>query len=153
MLCGHKYTSIPTISHKRRSGRHPEEYSTERYFLKGICPRDHLNVSIHNTVADVTKINNPRSTRLLSTLMLAWEAHERKDEPEMADVLKNLVVPQKIAHKRPRRHKHDSIEPSSRKSQQRGGNKSNIPLNSVRDCRCLPCTCYTRNTSLNAMLF
>ena len=60
--------------------------------------------------------------------MLAWEAHEREDKPEMADVLKNLVVPQKLAHKRPRRHKHDSIEPSSRKSQQRGGNKSNIPL-------------------------
>jgi len=30
--------------------------------------------------------------------MLAWEAHEREDEPEMADVLKNLVVPQKLAH-------------------------------------------------------
>ena len=41
---------------------------------------------------------------------------------------KNLVVPQKLAHIRPRRHKHGSIEPSSRKSQQRGGNKSNIPL-------------------------
>ena len=60
--------------------------------------------------------------------MLAWEAHEREDEPEMADVLKNLVVPQKLAHIRPRRHKHDSSEPSSRKSQQGGGNKSNIPL-------------------------
>ena len=44
----------------------------------------------------------------------------------MADVLKNLVVPQKLAHKRPRRHKHDSIEPSSCKSQQGGGNKSQI---------------------------
>ena len=33
----------------------------------------------------------------------------------MADVLKNLVVPQKLAHIRPRRHKHDSSEPSSRK--------------------------------------
>mgnify|MGYP000276776766 CR=1 FL=1 len=41
----------------------------------------------------------------------------------MADVLKNWVVPQKLAHIRPRRHKHDSSEPSSRKSQQRGGNK------------------------------
>ena len=44
----------------------------------------------------------------------------------MADVLKNLVVPQKLAHIRPRRHKHGSIEPSSRKSQQGGGNKSQI---------------------------
>ncbi len=44
----------------------------------------------------------------------------------MADVLKNLVVPQKLAHIRPRRYKHDSIEPSSRKSQQGGGNKSQI---------------------------
>jgi hypothetical protein len=44
----------------------------------------------------------------------------------MADVLKNLVVPQKLAQIRPRRHKLDSIEPSSRKSQQGGGNKSQI---------------------------
>ncbi len=42
----------------------------------------------------------------------------------MADVLKNLVVPQKLAQIGPRRYKHDSIEPSSRKSQQGGGNKS-----------------------------
>jgi hypothetical protein len=38
-----------------------------------------------------------KSARLLSTIMLAWDVHERKDEPEMADVLKNLVVPQKLA--------------------------------------------------------
>jgi hypothetical protein len=44
----------------------------------------------------------------------------------MADVLKKLVVPQKLAHIRPRRYKHDSIESSSRKSQQGGGNKSQI---------------------------
>ncbi len=28
--------------------------------LKGICPRDNLYVRIHNTVADATKINNPK---------------------------------------------------------------------------------------------
>ncbi len=44
----------------------------------------------------------------------------------MADVLKNLVVPQKLAHIRPRRHTHDSIESSIRKSQQGGVNKSQI---------------------------
>ncbi len=44
----------------------------------------------------------------------------------MADVLNNVVVPQKRAHIRPRRHKHDSFEPSSRKSQQGGGNKFQI---------------------------
>jgi hypothetical protein len=44
----------------------------------------------------------------------------------MADVLKNLIVPQKLEHMRPRRYKHDSIEPSSRNSQQGGGNKSQI---------------------------
>ncbi len=44
----------------------------------------------------------------------------------MADVLKNLVVPQKLAHIRPRQHKHDSSEPSSHTSQQEGGNKSQI---------------------------
>ncbi len=45
----------------------------------------------------------------------------------MANVLiKKLVVPQKLAHIRPRRHKHDSSEPSSHESQQGGGNKSQI---------------------------
>ena len=31
--------------------------------------------------------------------MLAWDAHEREGKPEIADVLKNLVVPQKLAQK------------------------------------------------------
>ncbi len=31
--------------------------------------------------------------------MLAWDIHEREDEPEMADVLKNLAVLQKLAQK------------------------------------------------------
>jgi hypothetical protein len=44
----------------------------------------------------------------------------------MADVLKNLVVPQKASTRRPRRCKHDSIKASIRKSQQGGGNKSQI---------------------------
>jgi hypothetical protein len=28
--------------------------------LNGICPRDHLYVRIHNTVADATMFNNPK---------------------------------------------------------------------------------------------
>ncbi len=44
----------------------------------------------------------------------------------MANVLKELVVPQKLTEIRPRRYKHDSIESSIRKSQQRGGNKPQI---------------------------
>ncbi len=31
--------------------------------------------------------------------MLAWDVHEREDKPEMADVLKNLVMLQKLAQK------------------------------------------------------
>ncbi len=58
--------------------------------------------------------------------MLAWDFHEREDKPEMANVLKNLVVPQKLAQIRPRRYKHDSIESSIHKSQQGGGNKPQI---------------------------
>ena len=38
----------------------------------------------------------------------------------MADVLKNFVVLQKAARKRPRRYKHDLDESSIHKSQQRG---------------------------------
>ena len=29
--------------------------------------------------------------------MHAWDIHEREDKPEMADVLKKLVMPQKLA--------------------------------------------------------
>jgi hypothetical protein len=58
--------------------------------------------------------------------MLAWDIHDREDEPEMANVLKNWVLPQKLAQIRPRQYKHDSIESSIRKSQQGGGNKSQI---------------------------
>ncbi len=46
--------------------------------------------------------------------------HEREGEPEMADVLKDLVVPQKAAQKRPKRYKHDSDESSICKSQKAG---------------------------------
>ncbi len=51
----------------------------------------------------------------------------------MANVLKNLVVPQKLAHIRPRRYKHGSIEPSICKSQQGGGNKSQIYPSTVKE--------------------
>jgi hypothetical protein len=51
----------------------------------------------------------------------------------MADVLRNLVVPQKLAQKKPRRYKHDSIESNIRKSQQGGGNKPNIYPSTVKE--------------------
>jgi hypothetical protein len=35
----------------------------------------------------------------MNTIMLALDVHEREDEPEMADVLKDLVMPQKLAQK------------------------------------------------------
>ncbi len=50
----------------------------------------------------------------------------------MADVLKKMVVPQKLAQIRPRQYKHDSIELSIRKSQQGGGNKPQIYLLTVK---------------------
>ena len=31
--------------------------------------------------------------------MLAWDVHEREGKPKMANVPKNLVVPQKLAQK------------------------------------------------------
>jgi hypothetical protein len=109
MCCGDTNICLYQPNLKRDDRADTQQSTTLDNTLKGICPWDHLFVWIHNTVADATKVNNPKSTRLLSTLMLAWEVHEREDEPEMADVLKNLVVPQKLAHIRPRRYKHDSI--------------------------------------------
>ena len=44
----------------------------------------------------------------------------------MANVLKSLIVPQKLAQRRPRQYKHDSIELNICKAQQGGGNKSQI---------------------------
>ncbi len=35
----------------------------------------------------------------MSTIMLAWNVHEREGKPEMANVLKNLVVLQKLAQR------------------------------------------------------
>ena len=118
MLWGHKYTSMPTISH--REGRADTQQSTLHWRILSCGYITQLHMRLRLIIQ--------KSTRPLSTIMLAWEAHEREDEPEMADVLNNLVMSQKLAHIRPRRHKHDSSEPSSRKSQQGGGNKSNIPL-------------------------
>ncbi len=38
----------------------------------------------------------------MSTIMHALDVHEKEDKPEMANVLKNMVLPQKAAQKRPR---------------------------------------------------
>jgi hypothetical protein len=127
MLWGHKYMSIPTKSHKRRPGRHPTEYSTLENTLIGICPRDHLHVRIYNTVADATKINNPKVDSTIeynhACMRCPWKRRQTRDGQWTQN---NLVVPQKLAQIRPRQYKHDSIESSIHKSQQGGGNKSQI---------------------------
>ncbi len=67
----------------------------------------------------------------------------------MANVLKKrLVLPQKLAHIRPRRHKHDSSEPSSRKSQQGGGNKSHTYPSTVKETA----DAYNAHATLEALL-
>ncbi len=66
----------------------------------------------------------------------------------MANVLKNLVVPQKLAHIRPRQYKLDSIEPSSRKSQQGGGNNSQIYPLTVKETA----DAYHAHTTLKTLL-
>ncbi len=44
-----------------RDGRADTQQSTPLdNTLKGKCPRDHLYVRIHNTVADATMFNNPK---------------------------------------------------------------------------------------------
>ena len=110
--------------------------------LQGTCPRDHLYVRIHNTDAHATLVNNPKVNLTNEYNHTCMRVHEREGKPEMADKLKDLVVSQKAAQKRPRGYKHDSDESNIHKSQQGGGNISlNIPLNSERDCRNLQCTC------------
>ncbi len=52
---------------------------------------------MHNTVADATKVNNPQVNLTIEYTHACMWVHEREGEPEMADVLKNLVVPQKLA--------------------------------------------------------
>ncbi len=66
----------------------------------------------------------------------------------MANVLKYLVVPQKPAQKRPRRYKHDSIESGIRKSQQGGGNKSQIYPLTVKEI----VDAYSAHTKLETLL-
>jgi hypothetical protein len=126
MLWGHKYTSIPTKSHKRWSGRHPTEYSTVENTLIGICPRDHLYVRIHNTVADATMVNNPKVDLTIeynhACMRSPWKRRRARD----GRYTQKFGRATKASTIRPRRYKHDSIKPSSRKSQQGGGKKSQI---------------------------
>jgi hypothetical protein len=106
-------------------------------------------VRIYNTVADATKINNPKVNSTIEYNHACMVVHEREDKPEMADVLKNLVVSQKLAHIRPRGHKLGSIEPGSRKSQQGGGNKTQIyPLTAVKETA----DAYHAHTTLKTLL-
>ena len=65
--------------------------------LKGICPRDHQYVQIHNTVADATMVNNPKVNLTIEYNHACMRVYEREGEPEMANVLKDLVMSQKAA--------------------------------------------------------
>ncbi len=66
----------------------------------------------------------------------------------MADVLKNLVVPQKLKQIRSRQYKHDSIESSICKSQQGGGNKPQIYPLTVKEIA----DAYHAHATLKALL-
>ncbi len=79
---------------------------------------------IHNTVADATMVNNPKVDSTIEYNHACMRVHERENEPEMANVLKKFGRATEASTMRPRQYKHDSIEPSSCKSQQGGGNKS-----------------------------
>jgi hypothetical protein len=61
MLWGHKYMSIPMTKISYETVRLDTQQSTLlNNTLKSICPQDHLYVRIHNTVADATRVNNPK---------------------------------------------------------------------------------------------
>ncbi len=126
MLWGHKYTYIPTKSHKRQSGRHPSEYSTLENTPIGICPWDHLYVRLHNTVTDATKVNNPKVDSTIeynhACMRGPWKRRQARD----SRCTQKFGCATKASTIRPRQYKHDSIEPSSCKSQQGGGDKSQI---------------------------
>jgi hypothetical protein len=67
-------------------------------------------------------VNNPKVNLTIEYNHACMWIHERDGKPpEMADVLKDLAVPQKAVQKKPRWSKHDSDESSIRKSQQGGG--------------------------------
>jgi hypothetical protein len=60
-LWGHKYMSIPTMKISYAMVRlDTQQSATLNDTLKGICPRDHIYVRIHTTVADATLVNNPK---------------------------------------------------------------------------------------------
>ena len=141
MLWGHKYTSIPNISHVRRLGGHPTEYSTKRYSKRDMFPRS-SNVRIHNTVADATLVNNPKVNSTIEYNHACMRRPSKRRHVRDGRCTQKFGRATKGCIKRPRRYKHDSDESSIHKSQQGGGNITlNIPLNSERDCRNLQCTC------------
>jgi hypothetical protein len=54
-------------------------------------------VRIHNTVADATMVNNPKVNLTIEYNHACMRVYEREGEPEMANVLKDLVMSQKAA--------------------------------------------------------
>jgi hypothetical protein len=78
MLWGHIYTSIPTISHKRRSGRHPTEYSTGQYSKKGYVPEIIYMCGYITQLQMRQWLIIQKSTQLLSAIMLACESIKEK---------------------------------------------------------------------------
>ncbi len=63
----------------------------------GFCPKDHIYVRINNTFDYETLFNNPKIDSTIEYKHACMWVHEREDEPEMADVLEDLAVQQKLA--------------------------------------------------------
>ncbi len=111
----------------KRDGRTDTQQSTPLdNTLQGTCPQDHLCVRIHNTVADATMVNNPKVDSTIeynhACMRSPWKRRRARDgrcTQKFGRAIKASTI-------RPRWYKHDSIESSIRKSQQGGGNKSQI---------------------------
>ncbi len=115
------------LSNLKRDGRTDTQQSTPLdNTLKGICPQDHLYVRIHNTVADATMVNNPKVDSTIehnhACMRSPWKRRRAKD----GRCSQKFGRATKASTIRPRQYKHDSIKSSICKSQQGGGNKSQI---------------------------
>jgi hypothetical protein len=93
---------------------------------RGICPQDHLYARIHNIVAGATMVNNPKVNSTIeykhACMRRPWKRRQARD----GRCTQRFGRATKASTTRPRRYKYDSIKSSICKSQQGGGNKSQI---------------------------
>ena len=101
------------------------QQSTKQYSTRDMSLRA-SNVRIHNTVAHATLVNNSKVNSTIEYIHACMRCPWKRRGARDGQYTQIFGRATKASTIRPRQYKHDSIESSSCKSQQGGGNKSQI---------------------------